>query len=195
MSRTLVSLDEYKTYKGIKNAEEDDTILQIIGNVSEFVKTYCNRTFIDYYLENKTEYKSADYNVIYPDEFPIRSITSLGISNDGGISYTNLVEGENYFIDREDDSIKTKTSDTTKFSSSSYNVNNVKIIYKGGYEDTPEDVKIACFDLIEFYREAEYIPKRVMSGATQDNQAFRLMYTTNLPAHIKRVLDMHRCVY
>jgi hypothetical protein len=45
----LVALDEFKAYKNITNSEKDSSLLIIISAASQLAKTYCRRTFIDYY--------------------------------------------------------------------------------------------------------------------------------------------------
>jgi len=186
----LISIAEFKIYKEISSDKYDDKISQIIANVSDFVKTYCNRTFIDYNTTDKVEYLDGSSGVLYPTEFPILNVTSVENTPDGGQTYETLVLGTNYLIDLRKDAVVTMYGEA--FPKTYYAVNDIKLTYTGGYTDVPEDVKVACMDLVEFYKEGEYTPKRVMSGATQDNQAFRLMFTSNLPAHIKRVLDMYR---
>lgn len=190
----LINLEEFKTYKKVSSSDSDNTILQIITNVSEFVKTYCNRTFVDYYTTDTVEYfDGTSRNFVLPSESPIVYITTVEKSEDGGETYEELVSGTDYFWDRRLDKLTTGTN--YNFVSSYYPAaNSLKVTYKGGYSETPADIKIACFDLVEYYKEGEYTPKRVMSGATQDNAQFRLMFTSNLPPHIKRVLDMHRFV-
>ncbi len=44
----LVTLDEFKTYAGIKNPENDDRIELILASVSSLIKAYCARSFVDY---------------------------------------------------------------------------------------------------------------------------------------------------
>ena len=46
---TLITLDDYKEYASINSIDFDDRIQSIVTRVSELVKTYCGRKFIDYY--------------------------------------------------------------------------------------------------------------------------------------------------
>ena len=56
MATNLVTKAEYKAYLGISSVNSDTEIDFLIPKVSDFVKTYCRRTFIDYYDESKTEF-------------------------------------------------------------------------------------------------------------------------------------------
>lgn len=189
--KDLVSLDEYKTYKGIKSSDEDAKILQLIAHVSQIVRHFCNRDITAYYNIDKVEYFDGRFRTIYLEETPINTITSVEYSNDGGETAYEAVE--NYYVNTEEDSITTGTA--FPFLSSAITVNGIKVTYTGGYEVCPEDLKLACFDIIEYYREEEYIPKKVMSGATSDNEVFRLMRSERFPIHIQRILNLYRMVF
>ena len=46
-------------------------------------------------------------------------------------------------------------------------------------------------DMVEYYREAEYTPRKEMAGAKLENLGFRAGSSSSLPSHIKRVLDKY----
>jgi hypothetical protein len=48
----LITLAEYKAYNGINSTTQDAEINVLIPKISQLIKTYCNRTFIDFYDEN-----------------------------------------------------------------------------------------------------------------------------------------------
>ena len=48
MSLNLITRQEYKTYAGIKSTNYDTELDALIPRVSEFVKNYCRRTFVDH---------------------------------------------------------------------------------------------------------------------------------------------------
>lgn len=187
--KELISLDEYKTYKGISSTDDDSRIIQILTHVSGLVRHFCNRSFNAYYTEPKVETHDGCTNIIYLEEMPLNTVTSVEISEDGGTTYSAL---ETYYVNAEDSFITTGT--IYPFVTSPLTINGVKVTYTGGYQDCPEDLKIACFDIAEYYKEEEYIPKKVMSGATSDNEVFRLMRSERFPIHIQRVLNLYRSV-
>jgi hypothetical protein len=46
----------------------------------------------------------------------------------------------------------------------------VKVTYKAGYTSTPEDLKLAVFDLIKYYMKDERKERQTIAGATIENQ-------------------------
>ena len=71
----------------------------------------------------------------------------------------------------------------------------VKITYKAGYSETPDDLKLALFDLVNYYIKDEHKERRTLGGATINNQGTAgLRQSTDFPDHIKRVLDLYRVV-
>ena len=51
MATNLITRAEYKNYLGITSTNKDDEIDLLIPKVSSLIKTYCRRSFIDYYDE------------------------------------------------------------------------------------------------------------------------------------------------
>lgn len=193
MGKKLVTLDEFKTYKEINNDEHNSKIGVIISSINELVKTYCNRTFLDYATVDKTEYFDAtSISEYYMDELPLLSVTSFSVSNDGGVTYTEGVENTDYFVDTTNNCIL--TGSTLPFTTSSIPFKSGKIIYKGGYIEVPMDLKIAIMDLIEYYREEEYTPRKAFQGMSVENLGFREGAGSALPTHIRRVFELYRVV-
>lgn len=187
----LITIDEFKTYKGINSEEYDPTISLLIASVSSFIKEYTNRDLIDHVFVDKVEYFDATYYYeIYPVEFPLLSVTELAVSDDGGVTYTVLTEDTDYFVDTANDRVIANTG-LDKFVSSTIAHHSGRITYKGGYEKTPYALRIAAMDLIQYYRNEEHLPSKAMVSASVENP---VMVTTGsqLPPHIKRVLDLYR---
>lgn len=188
---SLITLDEFKTYKGINNTNEDSKLQSIIVSVSEFVKNYCNRTFNDYVITEKTEFLDARENAkLFLDEFPVISITSIETTTNNS-DYTALVENTDYYIDQSlgiiysGDGIPLAINIT-------YNPTNIRIIYTAGYPDLPEDLKIAILDLVEYYREEQYTPRKSFSNNSIENLGFRETAGSKLPTHIERIVQLYR---
>ena len=68
MGLPLITLAEYKAYEGITNPNQDTEITSIIPKVSELVKNYCRRSFVDYLDDTKTELFSGG-DIFYLKEF------------------------------------------------------------------------------------------------------------------------------
>lgn len=184
MSKTLITLDDYKLFAGIVSEEYDDKLTGIIKRVSEFIKTYCDRTFIDSYDKATSTYTNiVEYgnNTGYflTKEFPIRSVQSVELSTDYGATYSAYTE---FVLDKSSDSILLYGEPVSQ-------ANAFKVTYTGGYDKTPEDLKLACLDLVEYYYK-EQSTTRKSSGST----TLEYIMTENLPSHIKRVLDLYRAL-
>lgn len=183
----LVTKAEYKAYAGISSTNQDTTIDAIIPRVSAFVKNYCRRTFVDYVDDAKVENSSGGYGpLIYLSEYPVLSVVGVEYSSDYGQTYTDLVEFTDYVFDTESQSISTiDGSDWPK------TLNGYIVTYNAGYEELPEELKLAVFDLITYYIKNDssvHSPKAPGTNSVQ----IEYITTSSLPAHIKRVLDLYK---
>ena len=187
---SILTLNTYKRMKKITSTERDEEIAEVIKSVNSFVPSFCNRDFTDYYATDKTEYFDGVNNCdIYPDVYPIVSITSIKTSTDGGQTYdTTLAEFTDYVIDYKNSRIE---STYDYFVDSTIATNSVQLVYKGGYSAVPDDLALAAAHLVEYYLEEQYTPKKQFSGTSveavsiTDNSA-------KLPPHIRRVLEHYR---
>lgn len=192
MSLDLITLDEFKTYRGVTKGsdKEDSQITQLIATASDLIKTYCNRTFIDYYKTDKVEFfDGTKYNEVFLEEIPLLSVTEVATSTDG-TTYTPL-DTALYFVDTDEDSIYSKDG-ITFVSSSSFPKRSLKITFKGGYETPPADIKQAAMDIVEYYRSEQFTPRKMTNSMTLENIGFRAGSSIGLPPHIKRILEMYR---
>jgi hypothetical protein len=186
MATPLVTLEEYKTFAQISSNQQDDRITQLIPMVSFFVKNYCNRKFVDYYNTAKTEYWSEGGPYFFTDEQPIREVTSVEIKTSPSGDYVLATENVDYSWDRAVDCITALNTDGFPVIP-----NAVKIIYKGGYSDIPEDLKLGVMDLITYYMKGESSPRKSLNS----NQiSVEYVTSADLPHHIKRVFDLYRII-
>ena len=184
MGLNLITLQEYKTYSGINSPNEDAAINSLIPKVSDFVKTYCNRTFIDWVSEPKTEVFSGGVAYL-PQEFPIKSILSLEYSQDYGNSYVELVEYVDWVLNSTGDIILINGTGIFDTKPNSY-----RLTYFAGLDVVPGDLKLAVMDLLTYYRRND---SAIHSTKAAGSNSVQIEYisTTSLPAHIKRVLDLY----
>lgn len=181
----LITLDDYKTYKGINSTNEDSKVSAIIPLVSDFVKTFCNRSFIDYVSTEKVEWFSGNSASILVKEIPIISVSTVEISADNGDTLTTMATSA-YILD--EDLGKIYTADGLNFSENIVPVKGLKITYKAGYTDTPPDVALAVMDLIHHYSSEGFTTFKGI-GSANIRSAFS---RTKLPDHISRILEMWR---
>lgn len=181
----LVTLQEYKNYAGITNPNQDTQILSIIPKVSSFVKTYCNRAFLEYVSNPKTEVFAGGYRYLL-QEFPVIQVLSLEYSSDYGNTYTELTEFQEWVFDSNTSEV-VPIGVLSEFDSKP---NSYKITYFAGFETLPGDLKLAILDLVTYYLRND---SAIHSTKAPGSNSVQIEYisTTNLPAHIKRVLDFY----
>jgi hypothetical protein len=187
MGANLITKAEYKTYAGITSTNQDAEIDLLIPRVSELVKTYCRRTFVDYYNEVKTEVFAGGYGLLLLKETPVVQVLSVQKSTDYGQTYSDLTE----FVDWVKDADYIVSIDPRGFEPL---INGYLVSYFAGYETVPQDLRLALLDLITYYRKND---GAIHSTKAPGTNAVQIEYisTTSLPAHIKRVLDMYVADY
>jgi hypothetical protein len=183
MAIDLVTKAEYKTYMGITSTNSDSEIDFLIPKVSDLVKSYCRRTFVDYYTNIKVEVFDGGFKELLLKETPVVSVSTVAYSDDYGKTYTNLVKYENWIL--KGDAIICLNPGGFK-----EQINGYKVSYFAGYDGLPGDLKLAVLDLVEYYSRnngAVHSSRDLNPNTTQINY----VASTNLPATIKRVLDQY----
>lgn len=187
MATNLVTKAEYKTYMGISSVNLDTEIDFLIPKVSDLVKTYCRRTFVDYYTDIKVEVFDGGFKQLLLKETPVVSVSSVQYSSDYGQTYTNLTKYTDWVI--KGDSIQSLSPYGFTEAVNGYRVN-----YFAGYDTVPTDLKLAVCDLIEYYSRnngAVHSSRDLNPNTTQ----ITYVSTSNFPATIKRVLDQYVADY
>jgi hypothetical protein len=187
----LVTVNQYKTYRGITGDTEDTRLNVLIPALSELVKGYCGRSLIDNYSTEKTEYFTIKYpqDVVFLSEFPLNTITSVKESSSylEDSDYTTLTASQ-YEYDTNLDALYRVEEGVRK--DFPIGINSVEVIYTAGYETTPQDLRLAVFDLITYYLNDEHKPELNHASFT----IRRADPEANFPEHIKRVLDRYKDV-
>jgi len=182
----LITLEDYKLYKKLTKTDSDEELGAIIASVSNLIKTYCGHSFIDYYTTAKVEIfniKQSQHAILL-NEWPVKTVTQVEARPDYQTAYT-VVPGTDYFVD---------TSIDTLFRHDGYweeGFGAVKVTYTAGYAATPDDVKIACLDLVHHYFKEEYKERKTLGAATLDN-GYSKFGNSRWPPHVARVLDLYR---
>lgn len=185
----LITREEYKTEAGISSPNQDALIDQLIPQVSDLVRNICRRTFNSYVDEAKTEVFSG--GAFFPlQEFPVIQIQSVETSEDYGKTYSALTEYTDWVLDQENNVI-VPVETTAGFQKK---INGYRVTYTAGYESIPLDLKLAVMDLLTYYmRNDSAIHSHKNPGS--NNVQIEYISTTNLPASIKRVLDLYMANY
>ena len=191
MANNLITLAEYKAYIGISSTNQDTVINTLIPQVSALVKNICSRTFLDYVDEFKVEIsKGSPTNRIILQETPILQVSSVEFSEDYGKTYSTLTEYTDYVVDQDADAVEIIATPYVNY----IKTNAYRVSYTAGYETLPSDLKLAVADLVNYYvRNDSAIHSQKAVGA--NTVQIEYITTTNLPAHIKRVLDQYTAFY
>ena len=193
----LITTADYKDYKGIDHFKDDDKINSLVPSVSQLVKTYCGTSFVDYFSSGMTEkfdIMDTGTQELFLTESPLVTVTSVKEREGIASAYTTLTNNTDYYVDAEHDRIyridgdKSVKSWATGFSA-------VEVIYTAGYSSTPQDLRLAIYDLITYYLKEEYKGRKSLAGATLQNEtSTTIREDIGFPDHIKRILDMYRIV-
>ena len=184
MGLPLIKVAEYKAYAGIVSTSQDAAIDTLIPKVSSLVKSFCRRTFVDFLDDAKVQVFNGGEDTLLLLETPVVMVSAVEFSEDFGKTYTSLVEYTDYIVN----------SDKVILIKPQYQIykkiNAFRVTYTAGYEELPEDLKLAIFDLITYYLRHEaalHTNKNVGANSVQ------IEYVTNtaLPSHIRRVLDLY----
>jgi hypothetical protein len=207
MGLSLVTRAEYKAYQGISSTTSDATIDALIVKVSELVKSLCGRTFVDYVNDAKVEYSEGGSPTIELAETPVLSVSSLEYSSDYGQTYTALTEYENYVFSKTSNNLRPilvaspppEILGYVPYGSRSNPmfpeaINGYRVTYTAGYETLPEDLKLAILDLISYYIKNDSAV-HTHKLAQPNTMQVEYVTSTNLPAHIKRILDLYTASY
>ena len=193
----LCTKSDYKAYKKIEHAKDDSQIDVLVTSISELVKTYCGSTLIDYYGSDKTEtFDIFDTGTaeVFLTESPLVSVSSVQERDSITDSYTTLTANTDYYVDTEHDRIFRIDGDVNS-KAWSRGFASVQIVYRAGYSTTPQDLRLAIYDLITYYLKEEYKGRKSLAGATLQNEtSTSIREDIGFPDHIKRVLDMYRVV-
>lgn len=183
MGTDLVTLAEYKTYAGISSPNEDTKISDIIPKASALIKSICRRTFVDYVDDMKVEVFASGADKVYVGEFPIINIDSVEYSDDYGATYTTLTEYTDYVVSKEDGVIHFLGWESVLAQLNAY-----RITYTGGYEELPEDLKMACLNLVNYYLKNDMSVKSQRDAGSNKVQ-IEYIIDKRLPAPIQWVLN------
>ena len=169
---SLITLEQYKDYKGITNPSKDNEYTTVIESINALIKSYCNRTFTDFFSNNKVEAFVAKegQTVITLKEIPIVQLVS--VTEDGEDITSEVTWSSDYgFVNYAFTGGKT-----------------VEVTYKGGTENTPADIKLAALELTDYYIKDEHKQKRTFGNSTIEY----FEVGNEWPLHIQYILNAHR---
>lgn len=186
MSINLITLSDYKVYAGINSTTQDAAISSLISRVSTLIKRICKRSFVDFVSTSKVDVFNGGLSTYILSEGPLIGVLGVEYSPDYGQNYTDLVEYTDYVLttDSETGIINLLTTTTSGLP------NAYRVIYNCGYTEVPLDLALAAMDLVTYYLKND---TAIHSTKSAGSNAIQIEYITktDLPAHIKRVLDLY----
>ena len=193
----LVTRAQYKEYKGIEHFKDDGKIDSLLSPIRTLVNTYCGTSFIDHYSSNKVEIfdiTDGQTTELFLTESPLVSVSSVKEREGITSSYVTLVNNTDYYIDSEHDRLYRIDGDVSS-KSWAQGFASIEVTYRAGYSATPQDLRLAIYDLITYYLKEEYKGRKSLAGATLQNEtSTSIREDIGFPDHIKRILDMYRIV-
>ena len=194
----LITVNEYKDAEGLRGEKDDDRLSVMVPLVSDLVKKYCGISFVDFYSTDKVETFTINDNytsTITMSESPLVTVDTVKERPDYGSPYVTLTTGNyEYYVDVESDAV-VRTNESGNPISWKKGVGSVQITYNAGYSTCPSDLKLALFDLVNYYMKDEHKERRSLGNAQMSNQGTSVIKSsTDFPDHIKRVLDLYRVV-
>ena len=140
----LISLEDIREALGLEASETDDDNLltSLINRISTRIESYCGRKFVGRLY---TEYQDGDGEAyVALDQYPIIMVSGLWDDTDRDFEDEDEISSDDYLIYEEEGYIKLYNDESTFIDGSQ----NIKIIYSGGYNPVPDDLKGACAEAV-----------------------------------------------
>lgn len=189
----LTTLSKVQTFTG----ESGNTTLleMLIDDCTGFIENYCgNRRFVGDYtdesgddtLDDVTQYYDGKGgHILQLDRYPIESITSISwATGDLNAPTWNLYDPKSEYI------FKPSTGEVIFLAPIPAGTQNLKVIYKGGYDpdEIPTDLQMACTKLVarEFNRrKSQGILNESIGGGS-------ISWSEDIPTDVKKTLDSYK---
>lgn len=186
----LITLQEYKDYQQIAQTKDDVKISFTITSVSNLIKAYIGTTINDDTPITETISLDYDTNVFYTSQWPIREIVS--ITEWDRYTYDSTVHvpltGDVDYYQAGDAIYRVKQPGG--FASWSVGPGAVTITYIAGYDEVPQDIKLATIELVAYYVKEEFKQSKTIMGTTTVNSY--AVKDGTMPSHIRTLLDSYK---
>lgn len=193
----LITLDEFKTDQGLTKGDQDAVYEQLITQVSAIIQAYIGKKFLNGgTVVNEIISLDYDSDVIFLDNYPVESITSLeafGTVYPYDSTVRLPVPESLYILDKANG----KLLRTSGYWPTGKGVIDVTYVMGGASDVTgvPPELKRVAIDLVKYYKQEEYKDSKSLKGATINNNTGSGNSnnpSTNFPPHIQRILDLYK---
>ena len=200
----LITLEEYKDFHGLSaNPKEDTKISMLISMVSALIQTYIGikNTEGGSAGQEVTEVISLDYdtNIIYLDNYPIEgpvTVTEADRYTVDSTVHVPLVYASDYLVNLAEGTL-TRARTSGGFARWPVGPSVVIVTYTttsawgetGSIDEVPADLKLACIELVSYYKNSEWQAKNIQGSSTSITIA---KSGTDFPQHIQVLLDKYK---
>jgi hypothetical protein len=126
----------------------EDTLWEdLVDAATKIIESICNRQFK--YLSGGAQTEITEYfngdgkGKLFLKFYPVASITSIHDDPDRVYGADTLVDSDEYATWLDEGIIEFDGAGTI-----GSGVKNIKVVYKGGYTDTPFDLELVCWELV-----------------------------------------------
>jgi uncharacterized phiE125 gp8 family phage protein len=184
----LVTAAQAKSYLRITASTEDELIATLINAMSQLVKTYCGRDFVE---TDFTEYYDGDGTAtLVLRNYPILDVTSIHNADAQRTfdSSTEIDVTEDVIIDNAGGILRLWNNESGFLCGHA----NVKVVYSSGYETIPWDLQQATLHLIGNAYKRQYQDQRFGIQSETINQRTVTFTNDPIPKAVALVLEKYR---
>lgn len=195
----LITLKEYKDYYSMSdNPKEDSKISLLINSVSGLIQAYIGMDFEGGKMITETLSIDYDTNIIYLEHYPVSSIVSVSESDRYTLDSTihvPLVYASDYILNQADGTLIRQYT-PGGFANWPLSPGVITVSYitgtragTGTSDGVPADLKLACIELVSYYKNEEFKQSKTISGTSVVNTTTK---GEDFPQYIQVILDKYR---
>lgn len=183
----LVTTANVKSFLDIQTTTWDTVIGTLVTSCSVWIENYCGGIRFKNSASDVTEYVNGDpfaegNTSIFLSNIPVISITSIA-SASGSLSsptWTNYDAANDYVVNN--------ATGEVKFFALPVGSQNIKVVYQGGYTNIPEDLQLACLELV-----ARIFNKRKSFGVSNESVGgASVAWEKDLDVDLRKTLNRYR---
>lgn len=183
----LTTAASVKTYLDISASTWDTLLATLVTSCSVWIENYCGGKRFKNPGTDVTELHDGDPDslgnkVVFLKNYPIISVTSISYATGSlGSPTWNVYDSANYYV-------KNAATGEVWFDSLPAGRQNIRVIYQGGYETIPEDLSLACIQLV-----ARIFNKRKSEGVSNESVGgASVMWDRELSVELRKTLNRYR---
>jgi len=175
---SIITLEEYKTYAGILNPNQDSTLTPIVAFVNDLIPKVCGISIGEV---TKTDYPvTLIWDSILFKEHPVNNITSLSIKTTG-----QVIDPTTYELNTEEGCLDILEEPITLPRTK----NSLVCTYTYGFITAPDALVQAAHELVQYYAKREFNKSRNQAG-----EGATYATAKGIPPHVMAGLNLYRVI-